>query len=168
MIYESILHDLKSYVNAFFDFFSYFFDIFAISLDFKSYLLYNVLVNGKEKRVMVNKELHPEIGLRIRNLREQRGLEQLEVAEKLGYKSQSTVSKWESGTNLPTGKKLVKLAKVLGVSTNEILGMSDEPYTETDLRKMAENAKTFDGKPLNENDIQAIQNIIEIYLQGRL
>lgn len=117
---------------------------------------------------MVNKELHPEIGLRIRSLREQRGLEQLEVAEKLGYKSQSTVSKWESGTNLPTGKKLVKLAKVLGVSTNEILGMSDEPYTETDLRKMAENAKTFDGKPLNENDIQAIQNIIEIYLQGRL
>lgn len=33
---------------------------------------------------------------------------------------------------------------------------------------MAENAKTFDGKPLNENDIEAIQNIIEIYLKGRL
>ncbi len=35
-------------------------------------------------------------------------------------------------------------------------------YTSSDLRKMAENAKTFDGKPLNEDDIEAIQNIINI------
>lgn len=33
---------------------------------------------------------------------------------------------------------------------------------------MAESAKTFDGKPLNEEDIVAIQNIIEGYLKGRL
>lgn len=121
---------------------------------------------------MVKKEVHPEIGNRIRMLRERKGIDQLQLAEKLGYKSQSTISKWESGTNLPTGKKLIELAQILGTSTNEILGMVEplpEPaYTETDLRKMAENAKTFDGKPLNENDIQAIQNIIEIYLQGRL
>ena len=117
---------------------------------------------------MVKKEMHPEIGERIRNLRELKNIDQVSLAEMLGYKSQSTISKWESGTNLPTGKKLMDLAKILGVSTNEILGMSDEPYTETDLRKMAENAKTFDGKPLNEEDIQAIQNIIEIYLKGRL
>ncbi|QBX25298.1 helix-turn-helix domain-containing protein [Streptococcus gordonii] len=117
---------------------------------------------------MVKKETHPEIGERIRNLRELKNIDQMSLAEMLGYKSQSTISKWESGTNLPTGKKLMELAKILGVSTNEILGMSDELYTETDLRKMAENAKTFDGKPLNEEDIQAIQNIIEIYLKGRL
>lgn len=53
------------------------------------------------------------------------------------------------------------------------MGWSDETsvepktYTDLDLRKMAENAKTFDGKPLNEDDIEAIQNIIEIYLSGR-
>lgn len=119
---------------------------------------------------MAKKELHPEIGQRIKELRELKGMEQIELAWKLGYKSQSTVSKWESGTNLPTGKKLIELAKILDVSTNEILGMveSEPTYTETDLRKMAENAKTFDGKPLNEDDIQAIQNIIEIYLKGRL
>ena len=122
----------------------------------------------RSKIIMVKKETHPEIGERIRNLRELKNIDQISLAEMLGYKSQSTISKWESGTNLPTGKKLMELAKILGVSTNEILGMSDEPYTETDLRKMAENAKTFDGKPLNEEDIQAIQNIIEIYLKGRL
>ena len=40
-------------------------------------------------------------------------------------------------------------------------------YTSSDLRKMAENAKTFDGKPLDKEDITAIQNLIEIYLRGR-
>ena len=121
---------------------------------------------------MAKKELHPEIGQKIKELRELRGMEQIELAWELGYKSQSTISKWESGTNLPTGKKLIELARVLDVSTNEILGMAEpEPtqvYTETDLRKMAENAKNFDGKPLDENDIRAIQNIIEGYLKGRL
>ena len=113
-----------------------------------------------------------KIGKYIAGKRKSLGMTQKQLAEKLGYKSQSTISKWESGTNLPTGKKLIELAQILGTSTNEILGMVEplpEPaYTETDLRKMAENAKTFDGKPLNESDIQAIQNIIEIYLQGRL
>ena len=118
---------------------------------------------------MAKKELHPEVGQRIKELRELRGMEQIELAWALGYKSQSTVSKWESGTNMPTGKKLIELARVLDVSTNEILGMAEPKptYTESDLRKMAENAKTFDGKPLNEEDIEAIQNIIEIYLKGR-
>lgn len=117
---------------------------------------------------MANKELHPEIGQRIKELRELRGMEQIELAWALGYKSQSTISKWESGVNLPTGKKLIALAQVLDVSTNEILGMEDTLYTETDLRKLAESAKTFDGKPLTESDIVAIQNIIEGYLKGRL
>lgn len=117
---------------------------------------------------MANKELHPEIGQRIKELRELRGMEQIELAWELGYKSQSTISKWESGVNLPTGKKLIELAQVLDVSTNEILGMEDTTYTETDLRKLAESAKTFDGKPLTESDIVAIQNIIEGYLKGRL
>lgn len=43
----------------------------------------------------------------------------------------------------------------------EIGSNAASDYSETDLRKMAENAKTFDGKPLDESDIVAIQNIIE-------
>lgn len=39
---------------------------------------------------MANKELHPEIGQRIKELRELRGMEQIELAWELGYKSQST------------------------------------------------------------------------------
>ena len=119
---------------------------------------------------MVDKEKHVLIGQRIKKLRELKNIEQSELAEMLGYKSQSTISKWESGVNLPTGKKLIALAKIFNTSTNDILGIEKpvkEEYTTSDLRKMAENAKTFDGKPLNEEDIEAIQNIVEIYLKGR-
>ena len=72
-----------------------------------------------------------------------------------------------------------EIADTLNISPAELMGWEEcnadrkgatatNNYTETDLRKMAENAKTFDGKPLNEYDIQAIQNIIEIYLKGRI
>ena len=89
------------------------------------------------------------------------------------------MSQYVNGVQAPDQKKLALLALTFNVSEAWLMGY-DVPrerdtssttttgYTETDLRKMAENAKTFDGKPLNENDIQAIQNIIEIYLQGRL
>ena len=119
---------------------------------------------------MVSKEKHLEIGQRIKELREARNIEQSELASMLGYKSQTTISKWERGFNLPTGKKLIALAKIFNTSTNDILRIekpTEPEFTSSDLRKMAENAKTFDGKPLNEEDIEAIQNIIQIYLSGR-
>nr|DAI17993.1 MAG TPA: hypothetical protein [Caudoviricetes sp.] len=50
MIYEFIIYDLKSSVNYFFDFFSYFFIFFIVSLDLKSFLLYNRLIECKEKK----------------------------------------------------------------------------------------------------------------------
>ena len=102
--------------------------------------MYNIVKKDKEKTIMVDKEKHILIGQRIKELRELKNIEQSELAEMLGYKSQSTISKWESGVNLPTGKKLIALAKIFNTSTNDILG---------------------------EEDIEAIQNIIEIYLKGR-
>lgn len=100
--------------------------------------------------------------------------------EKLGVKlGKSALSQYVNGVQAPDQKKLALLALTFDVSEAWLMGY-DVPrerntsasttagYTETDLRKMAESAKTFDGKPLNESDIQAIQNIIEIYLQGRL
>lgn len=95
---------------------------------------------------MTDKEKHPEIGKRIRTLRENQGLEQLELAKKLGYKSQSTISKWESGVNLPTGKKLISLAKILNTNTDVILGQNSEqePVAETpQYRSIQRKAKAL-------------------------
>lgn len=122
---------------------------------------------------------------RLRELMAEKNWKQVDIInnskpfqEKLGVKlGKSALSQYVNGVQAPDQNKLALLALTFDVSEAWLMGYDvprerdvtpDQPYSETDLRKMAENAKTFDGKPLNENDIQAIQNIIEIYLQGRL
>lgn len=62
-----------------------------------------------------------EIGIRLKSLRKNKGLEQQEVAKLMGYKSDTTISKWENGKNLPNGGKLAKLASIFNTSTDYIL-----------------------------------------------
>lgn len=52
--------------------------------------------------------------------REKVGMTQNEVAKALGV-NQSAVSFWESGRNQPRGKQMVKLAKLYGVTVDELL-----------------------------------------------
>lgn len=108
-----------------------------------------------------------------------------DLCEKQGISLNTLEEKLELGKNSlyglkrnqPSAERLQQIADYFNVSTDYLLGRTDNPtianndtiagYTSADLRKMAENAKTFDGKPLTEEDIDAIQNIIEIYLRGR-
>lgn len=110
----------------------------------------------------------------VKDLCEKQGisLNTLEDKLKLGKNSLYGLKR-----NQPSAERLQQIADYFNVSTDYLLGRTDNPaianndtiagYTSEDLRKMAENAKTFDGKPLTEEDIDAIQNIIEIYLRGR-
>ena len=66
-------------------------------------------------------KLDQERGARIEELRIENGLSQMDLARELGYKSDSTISKWESGSSLPTGVRLVRLAQSLGTTTDYIL-----------------------------------------------
>lgn len=61
--------------------------------------------------------------------REKAGMTQSEVAKALGV-NQSAVSFWESGRNQPRGKQMVKLAKLYGVTVDELL-REDEPNAES-------------------------------------
>ena len=111
---------------------------------------------------------------RIKELAKKQGLSINSLEEKLGY-SRNTIYNLKSSK--PSTERISEIADYFNVSTDYLLGRTDNPsiakddtiagYTSDDLRKMAENAKTFDGKPLTEEDIDAIQNIIEIYLRGR-
>ena len=111
---------------------------------------------------------------KIKELAEKRGISLTKLEEDLGY-SRNTLYKLKS--QKPNAERISEIADYFQVSTDYLLGRTDNPriasdetiggYTSEDLRKMAENAKTFDGKPLTEEDIDAIQNIIEIYLRGR-
>lgn len=122
---------------------------------------------------------------RLRELMAEKNWKQVDVInnskpfqERLNVKlGKSALSQYVNGVQAPDQKKLALLALTFNVSEAWLMGYdvprgresnAENEYSETDLRKMAENAKTFDGKPLNEEDIEAIQNIIEIYLKGRL
>jgi len=54
-------------------------------------------------------------GEKLRKLREKKGLTQKELAEKLGYSSNSYISDIEKGKFLPSEEKLKKIAKALNV-----------------------------------------------------
>lgn len=111
---------------------------------------------------------------RIKELAKKQGLSINLLEEKLGY-SRNTI--YNLKNSKPSTERISEIADYFNVSTDYLLGRTDNPaiasddtiagYTSDDLRKMAENAKTFDGKPLTDDDIDAIQNIIEIYLRGR-
>lgn len=67
-----------------------------------------------------------EIGRFICSLRKDKGLTQSALAELLNI-SNRTVSKWETGEGLPDISLLPDLAKVLGVTTDEILAGKKAP-----------------------------------------
>ncbi len=65
------------------------------------------------------------LGGRIRSRREERNLKQSEIASALQVSAQA-VSKWERGENAPDISLLAHLAKLLGVTTDWLLGLYEE------------------------------------------
>lgn len=63
----------------------------------------------------------PEIGQKIRRLRTQRGISQVDLASSLGV-SKSVVSSYENGVHLPPYDVLIRIALLFGVSTDYLLG----------------------------------------------
>lgn len=105
----------------------------------------------------------------IKKLCEEKNISLSELARRTNM-AKSGISRYFNFTRTFPLNRADDFAKALNVTPEFLLGIEPtikEEYTTSDLREMAENAKTFDGKPLNEDDIQAIQNIIEIYLKGR-
>ena len=124
-----------------------------------------------------------EISYRIRELRLANNLEQTEVADYLGYKSDTTVSKWENGKNLPTGAKLVKLAKLFNTTTDYILHGKDinttaspdlltQQITDTVVQLTPDNKKIVlrtseellkEQKNEEETKINEVSEVISLY-----
>lgn len=67
------------------------------------------------------------IGKRIAQLRKEKGLTQEELSQKMEVSAQA-VSKWENDQTCPDIASLPKLAKILGVTVDELLsGKTEEP-----------------------------------------
>lgn len=90
-------------------------------------------------------DFNKQRGSRIESLRANKGISQLELAKMLGYKSDSTISKWESGASIPTGTKIVKLAQVLGTSTDYILYGVEKPAV-SDIQSIQDDLNDINKK----------------------
>lgn len=63
--------------------------------------------------------------MKLREYRERAGLRQVDVAKKMNV-DQAAVSKWESGENRISRKYHKKLAKLYGVTVDELLSDQNE------------------------------------------
>lgn len=73
-----------------------------------------------------------EFSERLKELRKQAHLTQVELAGKLGI-VQSSYADWERGRKKPTQDNLVKIAQILNVSVDYLVGNSDEENTNKEL-----------------------------------
>lgn len=64
-----------------------------------------------------------ELGTKLRELRRERGWTQAQVAERIGGTA-SVVSAYENGIRQPSYEALIRLARLYGVSTDYLLGVS--------------------------------------------
>lgn len=67
---------------------------------------------------------------RVSQLRRELGMNQQELAEKVDV-SQIQVSKYERGLGYPSIDTLILLAHTLNTTTDYLLGLTDDPYTES-------------------------------------
>ena len=106
-----------------------------------------------------------------RNLRQVDILKQSEKFQKeLGIKlGKSALSQYVSGKSIPDQDKLVLLSKTLGVSETWLMGYDTNESTDVkkesiDLSNLRDNIVLFDGKPLSDDDVNKIAQIIELSL----
>lgn len=63
--------------------------------------------------------------MRLKELREERNLSQLDVANAIGT-SQTNIGRWEKDKNEPSSGYIIKLANFFGVTTDFLLGREDD------------------------------------------
>ena len=103
-------------------------------------------------------------GEKIRQIREEKGITQDELATRLGLKSRSSVSKIEmSGDNIST-KAVLAYAKALGVLPSDIVVLEERKRSVSSVEKQIENfnleqlrrieayAHYLQSKLINENN----------------
>ncbi len=88
---------------------------------------------------------------RIKELREDRDLRQIDVAQHTGI-DQRTLSNYETGKTNPDSYAIVNLAKFYGVSCDYLLGVSDQNIL--DMQDVAEELKKISDR------INALQRYI--------
>src|SRR5690554_4677039 len=93
------------------------------------------------------------IGKRIRKLRENKGLTQLEFAKSINI-SNSTLSQYESEHRAPSDEIKIKIADFFNVSLDYLLGQTDDPRPIDQVNKENQERVT---KALSDEDPEVIE-----------
>lgn len=88
-----------------------------------------------------------KFNVNLKIARERKGLSQKDIAEKIGV-AKSTYSLYESGHREPNVQTIKKIADLLNVSADELLGIDDEPQT---------IAAHFDGDEYTAEELEEIR-----------
>ncbi|ALL02200.1 Phage transcriptional regulator, Cro/CI family [Streptococcus anginosus] len=112
----------------------------------------------------------------VKELCNKQGISINTLEEKVGF-SRNSLYSWKNSEPKPSKLKVV--ADYFGVSTDYLLGRTDNPKIandqekfffegkEVDVEQLASTAMRFNGKPLTDQDKKSIQSIIEAFLRSQ-
>jgi len=109
---------------------------------------------------------------RIKELAKKQGLSINLLEEKLGY-SRNTI--YNLKNSKPSTERISEIADYFNVSTDYLLGRTDNPAiagvkttkTEIDLKKDAVESFFYDGHELNNEDLDLISSLLEARMRNR-
>jgi len=111
---------------------------------------------------------------RFEELLKVRNVTPYKVSQETGV-SQPTLSDWKRGTSTPKTDKLQKIADYFGVSLDYLIGKSDIPGTDEDVKEILSKkeglyfkfAKTAEELDLSEDDLQFIMQTYLLHKKHR-
>ena len=107
---------------------------------------------------------------KIKELCQKRGISINSLEETLGY-SRNTIYSMKS--KKPNAERLQEIADYFNVSTDYLLGRTDNPTIAgggsepDDIDKIIDRAMFFDGMPLTDDDRRALRGIISGYMNSK-
>ena len=107
------------------------------------------------------------IGYRISELRKQAGMSQFQLAKVLDIAT-STLGMYETGKREPSLKVMNRIANYFNVTTDYLLGRpekkdDDDKVDYVALDKALDNARSFDGEPMDKHDREILRGILKGY-----
>jgi transcriptional regulator with XRE-family HTH domain len=124
------------------------------------------------------------LGIRLKQLREEKGLTQKELAAILGLKHQTSISNYENNNQKPPSDILGKLSEIFNVSVDYLLGFTDDKENKNLTYQLYEFVKMLDDSTISEiegaidyfeqtkkfskNDMAFIKDMFSTYIKHRL